>query len=530
MSNATPIPEAKPVECFVGEPTRAKIGLLGAVSCLVLLDGVNGSVCSTLGSYLNGSFAATPDQITWAAIVYYVPKLYMLLLAARLQERFGQRWSLLRTSVVLVLATVGGAFVGSYHSLLIILFLQGAAGGLMIALGQGALLAAFPRREQALVQSIFALAAVMFPATIVPALLGDWAYKSDWQDAYLWMMPFGVLGCGWLFWKQKSLSNYTVSSPVAVIRIILMVTSLFAIVYVLQQGNRNAWLESPSIVWALLLAAACWLAIAVAESSGGPTYLRYAAFQNANFTFGLCISLLAGINFFGSGFLISGFATSVLSYPVSQSGFVQLSATAFATISLLLVGLALRFTKIPGVLFVLFGLVIFGIAMWHLGQAPSDIHFDGLVPWLTIRGFALGCQFLPLTLMTLTSLPAKDDVAAAGLFNFGRQFGALAGIAWMQTLHEHLTDRNQTVFGNALSWTDPNTVLFAQGAQNALSLHGTQPMQIQPAATALMLQDAHRQMASIAFNGCFQSLAVLFLFSFPLVVLARILTSRYLKH
>jgi len=533
MNEAPALSATKPARTaappFLAEYSWDKIGLIAVVCCLVLLDGINGALVSTLRPYLMGSFAATPDQITWVAILYYVAKFYMLLLAARAQERFGQRRSLLFASVVLVLATAGGSLVTNYPSLLAITISQGIGGGLMIALGQGALLAAFPRREQSLVQCAFALAVVMFPATIVPALLGGFAYNYDWQDAYAWITVCGLIGCGWLFWKQKILSDISVSSPVPVVRIILMVTSLFAIVYVLQQGNRNAWLECPSIVWSLLLAAACLLGIGFAESNGGPTYLRYHCFQFANFTFGLSVSLLAGIALFGSGFVIPGFTGGILAYPVWQTGLVQLFAAAFTTLSLLIVGIAVRFAKIPGILFVPCGLILFGFAMWKLGEVPSNVHFEGLLPWLMVRGFAVGCLFLPLTLMTLTGLPPIDDVAGAGLFNFGRQLGALVGVAWMQTLNEHLTDRNQTVLGEALSWANPNALIFVQNAQDALVLHGTTSSQAPATAVALMLQEAQRQMSSVAYSGCFQALAMLFLFSFPILVLGRVLTARFLK-
>ena len=532
MNEASALPLTKPAQS-VAQSLRTdftwdKIGLLAAVCCLVLLDGLNGALASNLRPYLMGSFAATPDQITWAAIFYLAPKLYMLLLAARFQERFGQRRSLLGVSVVLVLATAGGAAVPNYPSLLAVAFFQGVSGGLMVALGQGALLAAFPRREQALVQCAFLLAWVMFPATIVPAILGGFAYNYDWQYACLWMALLGLMACGWLFLKRKLLSDSTLPSPVATVRIILMATALFAIVYVLEQGNRNAWLEYPPIVWALLLAAVCLLGIAFAETGGGPTYLRYHCFKYSNFTFGLCVSLLAGALIFGSGYLIPGFATRVLNYPVWQSGLVQLSATAFMTLSILIVATTLRFTKLPGLVFLLLGLLLFGGVMWHLGEVPSDIHFEGLIPWLDLRGFAVGFQFFALTLLALTTVPAADDVAAAGLFNFGRQLGALAGIAWLQTLLEHLTDRNQTVFGNAVSWANPNMMSYAQNMQRALSFYGAPPSQTPPEAMALMLREAHRQWASIAFNGCFASLALLLLFAFPLVILARVLTARFL--
>jgi DHA2 family multidrug resistance protein len=511
------------------EFTGAKVGLLGALCFLILLDGANGATSSTLGPYLMGTFAATRDQIAWTAVLYFATKLYALLLSARVQERFGQRSPLLGASAVLVLATAGNVLVTAYPSLLVMRFFQGISGGLVLALGQGALLGAFPRREQPLVQGVFALAAVVFPATVVPALLGGYAYGPIWQTAYLWMTFCGLAGWLWLFWNRQVLETTTSSGPVPIGRIAMLGSSLLAIAYVLQQGDRYAWLESPYIVWPALLVAACLLGLGFMESSGGPTYLRYACFRYADFTFGASVSLLAGMALFGSGFVIPSFTGRILQYPVWHSGLVQLHAALYATLSLLVVGAALRFTKIPSFLFVFIGLVLFGTAMWNLGKMPSNASFGSFIPWLIFRGLAVGCLFLPLTLLTLTCVPAKDNVAAAGLFNFGRQLGALVGVAWMETLLDHLTARNQTVMGEALSWLSPQVVVYGQTAQNALMLNGTPAPQVSGTAVALMLQEAQRQMASVAFNGCFQTLGMLFVFSLPLVVLARVLTKRFLK-
>lgn len=529
MSNAVTTLDANQVESFTGRLGVEKTGFLFAAAFLVLLDGLNGAACSTLRSYLSGGLSANSDQITWGSIFYYVGKLYMLLLAAKLQGLFGQRRSFLTASIALVLATAAGAFVPNYSLFLAVQLIQGCAGGAMIALGQGTLLAIFPRRDQPIVQGAYALASVMFPATIVPVFLGDWAYNYDWRLAYLAITPFGLLGCGWLLWKRRWLSNSVVPTLVMPRRIILMVTALFAIVYVLQQGERNRWLEYPPIVWALLLAVTCIVALAHLETRGGQTFLPYGAFRYANFTFGTCAVVLAGVALFGSGFVISGFASAVLAYPVSVSGLVQLSGTVFSTVSFLAVGCLIRYAKMPPIFAILTGLLCFATSMWNLGHAPSDLDFEGFASWLIIRGFAFGCQFIPLTLLSLTCLPPEEDVAAAGIFNFNRNIGALVGIAWLQTLLEHKTDLNQTIFGNVVSATSPNAVNYSQAAQHTLLLYGGQPWQVPASSTALMLHEAHRQWASIAYNGCFESLALVFVFAFPLVALARILTTRFLR-
>lgn len=529
MSNIVTTLDLKQVDSYAGRLGFDKTGFLIASAFLVLQDGVNGAAASTLRSYLSGGLSANPDQITWGSIFYYVGKLYMLLVAAKLQRLFGQRRSILAASTALVLATAAGAFVPNYPSYLLVLLFQGLAGGAMIALGQGTLLSIFPRRDQPIVQGVYALASVMFPATIVPLVLGSSAYNFDWRLAYLWIAPFGLLGCLWHYWQRKWLSNIVVPTLVMPRRIILMVTMLFSLVYVLQQGERNRWFEYPPIVWASLLAAACFIALAFLETRGGPTFLPYGAFRYANFTFGVCVVVLAGVALFGSGFVISGFASNVLLYPVSVSGLVQLSGTVLAVFSFVGVGLLIRFAKMPPVFAILTGLLCFATSMWNLGYAPSNLDFDGFAAWLIVRGFAFGCQFIPLTLLSLTCLPPEEDVAAAGIFNFNRNLGALLGIAWLQTLLETKTDHNQTIFGNAVSSLSPNAANYSQAVQNALLSTGAQPWRVPASSTALTLQEAHRQWASIAYNGCFESLALVFFFAFPLVVAARILTARFLK-
>ena len=529
MSNLITTLDVKQVESYAGRLGVGKTGFLIASAFLVLMDGINGAAASTLRSYLSGGLHANPDEITWGSIFYYVGKLYMLLLAAKLQRRFGQRLSILTASTALVLATVAGAFIPNYPSFLLVLLAQGCAGGAMIALGQGTLLSIFPRRDQPIVQGVYALASVMFPATIVPVFLGGWAYNFDWRFAYLAITPFGALGCAWHYWQRKWLNNLVLPTVFMPWRIILMVTGLFAIVYVLQQGERNRWFEYPPIVWASLLALTCIVGIAFIETRGGPTFLPYGAFRYANFTFGVCVVLLAGVALFGSATMISGFAANVLSYPVSVSGLVQLSGTILAVFSFLGVGLLIRFAKMNPVYAILTGLLCFATSMWNLGSAPSNLDFDGFATWLIVRGFAFGCQFIPLTLLSLTCLPPEEDVAAAGIFNFNRNIGALVGIAWLQTLLEHKIDHNQTIFGNVVSALSPNAMNYQQAVQQALLLHGGEPWQAPASSTALMLQEAHRQWASIAYNGCFESLALVFFFAFPLVAAARILTARFLK-
>ncbi len=510
-----------PAESAALPSLAAATGLLGALCAVMLPDGVDTAMSSTLHLYLMGTFLVTPDEAAWISILYFASKLYALLLAVRVQERFGQKHALLAASALLVAATAASLWAAGYQALLVLRVLQGIGGGLVLALGQGALLTMFAHRRQPLVQAIFALAAVVFPVSVVPALLGYYAYQSDWRIPFGLTALVGTGGCIWLFWRRELLSERRVRTSVPVVRIILMATLLLCVTYVLQQGNRYAWIESSTMVRGLVLGALCLACLIFAETDGRPTCLRYQCFRHADFTFGMCVSLLAGTALFASSFTIPAFVGSVLAYPVWQNGWLQMQALGCAALSILTVGLVLRFTRFPAFLFIVLGLVLFATAMWSLGEVPSSVDSEGVKPWIMMRGLALGGLFLPLTIITLTAVPAAEAVAASGLFNFGRQLGGLIGIAWIQTLETHLAARNQTVFGQALSSLNPLLSQFARGAQDAL--HG--PIQT---INALLVREAFRQFHSVAFNGCFASVAMLFAFAFPVVVTIRLVTARLL--
>ena len=113
----------------------------------------------------------------------------MLLLAAKLQRRFGQRRSFLAASIALVLATAAGALFPITH------FHGGAAhSGLRRwsddCPGPGHVAVHISPPGPAFVQAVYALSTVMFPATIVPVFLGGWAYNFDWRELIL-HNPFG---------------------------------------------------------------------------------------------------------------------------------------------------------------------------------------------------------------------------------------------------------------------------------------------------------------------------------------------------
>ena len=47
---------------------------------------------------------------------------------------------------------------------------------------------------------------------------------------------------------------------------------------------------------------------------------------------------------------------------------------------------------------------------------------------------------------------------------------------------------------------------------------------------ALLTAEFQRETSALAFNGCFQALAMLFVFAVPIMVIVRVTTERFLLH
>ncbi|GFE82106.1 MFS transporter [Steroidobacter agaridevorans] len=509
---------------------RAAAGLTAAICTLALLDGVNGALGSVIRPYLMGSVAGGPDEIAWAAIAYFSAKLTAFLLSQRSSDVFGERHLLLGAAALLVIVTALSGFAESTPFLVSVQLLQGAAGGIVLAVGQGVLLKRCGRGAQPIIQAFLAFAVLVFPVMIVPFVLGATAYAMHWS--YVSFVCASLGGIAWLALHavRDHLDEHVIRNELPAGRALLLAGSLAGVVYVLLEGVRHAWSESSIIVLTLVCAGAGLGIFGWLEIHRDDRLLEYRPFRLADFTFGVCVSLLAGVALLGSGTMITMLANGLLGYTAPQSGLVQQWSAPFAVLALGAVGFCLRQPRIPPPLFLATGVVLFALGMWSLGGITSGMAADDLFASICLRGFGLGCLFLTLTMISLGSVPAEHATAAAGFFNFGRHFGGLLGISWMQTLHEHLMSRGHEAL--AAAWTPANpefTQALAQ-AKGVLIAQGATLAQASTQAMALLTAEFQRETSALAFNGCFQALAMLFVFAVPIVVIVRVTTELCLLH
>ena len=118
-------------------------------------------IASTLLPQMQGTMAATSDEIAWVMTFNILATAVMTPMTGWLVARFGRRnvmmWSIFGFSVFTYLC--GQA--DSLETLVLWRILQGGCGAPVVPLSQTILLDSFPRRQAGMVTSIFGMGAVV---------------------------------------------------------------------------------------------------------------------------------------------------------------------------------------------------------------------------------------------------------------------------------------------------------------------------------------------------------------------------------
>jgi DHA2 family multidrug resistance protein len=202
--------------------------------------------------------------------------------------------------------------------------------------------------------------------------------------------------------------------------------------YVLEEGNREGWWESRTIVALAATAAVALVTFVVHELEAPQPVVDLRVFKNRNYSAGTGLNFLAGFALFAGSFMFSLFAGSVIRYTALDIGKVFLAAGTISVVMMPVVGRLSR--RVDGRLLLLFGVATLAASQYLASLLTQDAGFLDLVKPNLVRSFALSFLFVPVSLVALSDLPAAQRGNATGLFNLTRELGGSLGTALMGML------------------------------------------------------------------------------------------------
>jgi DHA2 family multidrug resistance protein len=491
----------------------SKGGITAAVLCATVMAVIDISIVNVALSDIRATYAAPLDRIGWVSTSYMMANVVVIPMTGWLQRRFGFRRYYVASILLFTLASCLCGLAWNFASLIGFRVLQGIGGGAVIPTSQAILIARYPRREHTMAGALFGLASITGPL-LGPTVGGYLIDLASWHWIFYVNVPLGALSAA-IAWRHIREPGFrAATTPVDASGAVLLAVGMGALQYALEEGNRHGWWEDTTIVVVSIVAFIALVTFVVHEFETDAPIVALRVFRNKNYAAGTAINLLAGMALFSSAYLFSLYCGAVMRYAALDIGLVFLAAGAVQFVVMPVVGkfgAAVDGRKIMGV-----GLVLTIASFWLNGHLTQQAGFWTLVLPQMLRTVGLGLVFVPLTVITLSDLPAEEQGTATGLFNLTRELGGTIGTAWMGTL----VDRHHTMhYAYLTQRITPMDVVADQ--EYAALVHGPAAPLPDAAASALAMVHAKLsvQALTLAFNDGFLQMSLVFFVGLGLVAI-----------
>lgn len=485
-----------------------------AVMLAALMAVLDISIVNVALSDIRASFGTPIDQIAWISTGYMMANIVVIPMTGWLQAKFGYRRYFVASIVIFTVASTLCGLAWNLPSLVIARVLQGMGGGAIIPTSQAILFARYPREQHGMAGAMFGLGAITGPL-LGPTLGGYLIDHVSWHWIFLINVPIGI-GAAILVWRvveqphfqptQKKIDRWGIG---------LLAVGMATLQYVLEEGNRDGWLDSPHITALLVVSIIALITFVVHELEHDHPVVDLRIFASRSYSAATGINFLIGTALFSSGFLYSLYCGAVMHYSAFDIGVLFLKGSCIQLLIMPLIG---RFGgRLDGRYMVAFGVTMMCVSLWTNAHVTNLYDEAAMIRPIFIRSLGLGFVFVPLSVLALSDLPPEKRGNGAGLFNLTRELGGSIGTAYMSFQLDRHSKAYYGYLSERVTLWDPNSMDQLQ------QLTGAFRGQADPQAAALAtLQSRINVQALIrAFDDGFMQLVFVFALGIVLAMLIK---------
>jgi MFS transporter, DHA2 family, multidrug resistance protein len=411
-----------------GQVTGSKAGITAVAMIAALMAFIDISIVNVALSDIRSSFGTPLDQIGWVSTGYMMANIVVIPMTGWLQRRFGYRRYLTTSILLFTLASALCGLAWNLPSLVAFRVLQGLGGGAIIPTAQSILFSRYPREEHGTAAGLFGVGAITGPL-LGPTIGGYLIEASSWNWIFLINVPIGLVAAALAMRVIEEPGFEPDRAPIDGRGIALLAIGMPALQYVLEEGNREGWLDSDRILVLGAVALIALVTFVVHELETKDPVVDLRVFGNRSYAAGTGINFLVGLALFGSSYLFSLYCGAVLHYTALDIGRVFLIAGVAQIFLMPLVGKLAP--KIDARILLGIGVPIVAFSQWIAGHLTDQAGFaDAALPQV-VRAVGLSFVFIPISMAALSDLPLALRGNATGLFNLTRELGGSLGTAWM---------------------------------------------------------------------------------------------------
>ncbi|GAC1311412.1 MAG: MDR family MFS transporter [Vulcanimicrobiaceae bacterium] len=471
----------------------------------VIMAIIDTSIVNVALPNMAGNLGAASDEIAWVATGYILANVIIMPLNGWLTALLGRKRFYATSLVIFTLASL---LCGTAHDVWTLVFwriVQGLGGGALQPTAQAILFESYPPEKRGGAMAIFGLGAMVGPA-IGPSLGGAMIDNFSWPLIFFVNIPIGIVALimTMLFIRDPA---YIVKPERGAdwIGLGAMTAGIASLQYVLEQGQRDDWFASPSIVVLTLLSVVTLTFFVVRELRDPRPFVDLRVFGSRSFAAGTIIGVVSGFGLYGLNLVLPLFFQNVLGFGAFDTGNALLPGAIATVVSMPIAG---RLTSVLDArIEIAIGLGMFAAGSWWMGGLNQYAGFWDIFGPRSLQGFALGFLFVPLTTASLAGISNSAMSNATGLYTLVRQLGGSLGIAILELIQTRREDFAQQMLAANVTLANPAVNVMLGSASDRGATLSTLSHAVNVNATVL------------SYDYIFRSCAIVFALSIPMVLL-----------
>ena len=446
-------------------PHRAMITVcaIGAT----LLQSLDQTIANVALPYMQGSFSASYDEITWVLTSYITAAAIMTAPVGWMAMRFGRKPLYIGCIVGFTITSMMCGLAQSLPQIVTFRLLQGMFSAALVPLSQATLLDIYPHERRGFAMAIWGVG-VMIGPIMGPTLGGYLTEAFNWRWVFYINLPFGLLATfGLLTFLPRSQGLTRLSFDW--LGFVVLTSGIGALQMMLDRGQDQDWFTSREItIEAVVAGLGLYLAMVHIVCARQPL-IRADLFKDVNFSAGLAMMFAVGTLLVSSLALMTPWLQVMSNYPVETAGLIM-APRGFGNLCTIMLSGRLT-TRVDERYMVGIGLSLICFSFWRMTGWTPDVSPHDIVVTIIVQGAGLGLVFTPLQVLAFATLPPALRTEGASLFSLLRNIGAAIGVSVTSAVRAHNTQAMHEVIGGSVTpfnralsitqgmrtWLDPGT-------------------------------------------------------------------------
>ena len=278
----------------------------------------------------------------------------------------------------------------------------------------------------------------------------------------------------------------------------------------LDRGEQMDWFSSGEIQIEALICACAFYLFLVHTFTAKKSFVDPKLFLDRNFTVGMIFIFVVGITYLASMALMTPYLQSLMDYPIVTAGLVMGPRGIGTMASMFLVGKLIGKIEVRWLL--LIGLILTAWAMNDMTGWTRDVEEMRIVTTGFVQGAGLGFLFVPLSVVTFSTLSSAQRQDGTGLYNLSRNIGSSVGISVVTALLAENVQANHADIAGYVTAFNPMVHVPAIGRMlSPYTAHGRAALDAVVTTQATM----------IAYMDDFRLLMMMAVAAMPLVFLLK---------